>query len=306
MKNIRRCFVAVAVAVLFCQAGFAAERPTAHDWFQKGMEYERQNVFEEAVKMYTEAIALDRYYAEAYLRRAMASLAVNKSSAMEALRDFDRAIDLDPKNAEAYYERGMLNAFTLKNENARADMRTAASLGHKGAQQWLAPKRQEDKDGERPKMAAAAAEPEKAPAAAEPQAAEAFFVPGKPLPSGSEPVVRFDLDRAEIREQDYPLLDEVAQVLKEKVPAAVVVLAGHTDSTGSEKYNDGLSLRRAKAVETYLTSQRGLPATRFILKGYGEGAPIASNATPAGRAKNRRVEILDAGTAAEPPAAERR
>ncbi len=311
MKRHSMWLFVVIVALLSCATDRVAEKPTAHDFFRRGVDAEKTNTYEEAVKMYTGAVELDRYYAEAYLRRGVATLGADKTNVMDALRDFNRAIDLDPKNPEAYYQRGLLNAFSISNQDARTDMQTAAGLGHKGAQQWLAPKRQqEEKDAERQQATAAAApravEAEPAPAAAEKQAgkkAEPFFVPGKPLPSGSEPVVRFDHDRAEVKEQYYPLLDEVARILTENAPEAAIVLAGHTDATGTEKYNEGLSLRRAKAVETYLTSQRGLPSARFQLKGYGEEVPIAANDTEEGRAKNRRVEILDAGTPAEPPAA---
>ena len=124
---------------------------------------------------------------------------------------------------------------------------------------------------------------------------DAFFGPGKRLPSGSEPVVRFDYNKADIKEQYSPVLDEVAQVLTEKRPEAIVVLAGHTDNTGTEKYNDALSLRRSKAVASYLADKCGISPNRLIVKGYGESTPIATNDTMEGRAKNRRVEILDAG-----------
>ena len=191
-------------------------------------------------------------------------------------------------------------------------MQTAASLGHKGAQQWLSPDRQE-KGKENDGVAAAgprSEEAEQAPAAAEEktgkETGDAFFAPGKRLPSGSEPVIHFDHNMANIKEQFYPVLDEVAQVLTEKTPEAIVVLAGHTDNTGTETYNDGLSVRRAKAVESYLTAERGIPPNRLIVKGYGESAPIATNDTAEGRAKNRRVEILDAGKSGEPSSAERR
>ena len=123
----------------------------------------------------------------------------------------------------------------------------------------------------------------------------AFLGPGKQLPSGSEPTIRFDFNRAEIKEQYYAILDEVAMVLTEKVPGAIIVLGGHTDNTGTEKYNDALSLRRAKAVESYLADKGGISPDRIIVKGYGESTPIATNETEEGRAKNRRVEILDAG-----------
>jgi outer membrane protein OmpA-like peptidoglycan-associated protein len=319
MRKIQVCFVVAAMVLLSGQAGLAAEKPTARDWFQRGTEFEQSNVYEEAIKMYTEAIRYDLYYAEAYFRRGMAYRAANKTYVTEALQDFNKAIELDPKNAEVYYERGLLNAFSINNEDARADMQTAASLGHKGAQKWLAPDRQgKSKETERPATMAAAVprsdEAGQLPAAgvapmeekAGSEKGEAFFAPGKLLPSGSEPVVRFDHDRADIKEEFHPVLDEVAQVLKEKMPEAVIVLAGHTDNTGTEKYNDGLSLRRAKAVEAYLTGERAISAGRFVLKGYGESAPIATNDTAEGRAKNRRVEILDAGKSGEPPSAEKR
>ena len=309
MKKIPKWFVVVAIALLYCQAGLAAEKPTAHDWFQMGMEFEKSNVHEEAIKMYTEAIRYNRYYAEAYFRRGMAYRAANKTYVNEALQDFNKAIELNPKNAEVYYERGLLNAFAINNEDARSDMQTAASLGHKGAKKWLAPDRKEK--GKKTTVVAAAgprtAEAEQAPAATEvkndKEPGDAFFAPGKLLPSGSEPIVRFDHDKADIKEQYYPVLDEVAQVLMEKAPEAIVVLAGHTDNTGTEKYNDGLSLRRAKAVESYLTGERGIPPNRLTIKGYGETAPVAPNDTAEGRTKNRRVEILDAETAGEPPSA---
>jgi outer membrane protein OmpA-like peptidoglycan-associated protein len=315
MKKIQIWFVFFAIAFLSCQTGLAAEKPTAHDWLQMGMEFEKSNVYEEAIKMYTEAIRLDRYYAEAYFRRGKAYRAVNKTYVTEALQDFSIAIDLDPKNAEGYYERGLLNAFSINNENARADMQTAASLGHKGAQQWLAPVRQEKlRETDRSHVMAAVPRPEEAeqsPAADREEKpgkeiGDAFFAPGKRLPSGSEPMIHFDFNMADIKEQYHAILDEVAQVLMEKIPEAILVLAGHTDSTGTEKYNDALSVRRAKAVESYLVDQRGIPPRRIIVKGYGESTPIATNETEEGRAKNRRVEILDAGKSGEPTSAEQR
>ncbi len=305
MKKIQVCFVVVAIALLSCQTGVAAEKLTAHDWFLMGEKFEKSNVYEEAIKMYTEAIRLDRYYAEAYFRRAKAYVAVHKTRTEEAFGDFNEAIALDPMNAEAYYERGLLNAFTLNNEKAREDMRTAASLGHKGAQQWLAPdhgKKAAEKEGAKTQTAAL---PDPGGAQQPPpditeektgkETGDAFFSPGKRLPSGSEPVVRFDHNKADIKEQYYPVLDEVAQVLMEKTPEAIVVLAGHTDNTGTEKYNDALSVRRANVVVSYLAGKCGIPPNRLIVKGYGESTPIATNDTVEGRAKNRRVEILDAG-----------
>jgi outer membrane protein OmpA-like peptidoglycan-associated protein len=304
MKKNRFCFIIIAIALLSCQAGLAAERPTVNDWLQRGMEFERQFAYGEAIKMYTGAVSLDRNSAEAYFRRGRAYIAYNKSYAMEALADFDKAIDLDPTNAEAYYQRGLLNAIVINNEDAYADMKTAARLGHEGAQTWLSPERgKKGKESERldTKVAVVPAtemvSPPPAAGTEEKTVKEkggAFFGPGNRLPSGSEPMIYFDFNKENIKEQYDAILDEVAMVLMEKLPEAIVTLAGHTDSTGTEKYNDALSLRRAKAVESYLADKRGIPANRMIVKGYGENAPIATNEMAEGRAKNRRVEILDA------------
>lgn len=101
--------------------------------------------------------------------------------------------------------------------------------------------------------------------------------------------VTFAVDSADISANFYPVLDSVAEVLKE-FDKSFVEIAGHTDSTGSEAYNQLLSEKRAQSVASYLVS-RGVRADRFIVVGAGESRPIASNDTPEGRALNRRVEI---------------
>ena len=70
------------------------------------------------------------------------------------------------------------------------------------------------------------------------------------------------------------------------------VVAGHSDSTGSESANYDLSKRRAENIAAYLMTERKIDPSRIITVGYGEGAPVADNKTEAGRAKNRRVEIM--------------
>jgi outer membrane protein OmpA-like peptidoglycan-associated protein len=85
-------------------------------------------------------------------------------------------------------------------------------------------------------------------------------------------------------------LDQVAKALL-SVRERNLIVEGHTDSQGSESYNQGLSQRRADAVRDYLV-QRGYPADRIQARGKGKGSPIADNASPEGRANNRRVEIV--------------
>ena len=107
--------------------------------------------------------------------------------------------------------------------------------------------------------------------------------------------VLFDSGKATLRRSAYPVLDRVAQVLKE-IPDQPLGVEGHTDNVPIKVSgwadNNALSLARAQAVVDYLVSQRGIEACRITAIGYGETRPIASNDTADGRAKNRRVEII--------------
>ncbi|MFN3617343.1 MAG: OmpA family protein, partial [Aquabacterium sp.] len=75
----------------------------------------------------------------------------------------------------------------------------------------------------------------------------------------------------------------------------VIIAVGHTDSVGSDEYNQKLSIRRSEAVKAYLVG-KGIDAARVYTEGKGEKAPVADNRTKEGRAKNRRVEIEVVGT----------
>ena len=75
----------------------------------------------------------------------------------------------------------------------------------------------------------------------------------------------------------------------------VIIAVGHTDSVGSDAYNQKLSLRRSQAVKAYLVS-KGIEKTRIYTEGKGEKQPVADNKTKEGRAKNRRVEIEVVGS----------
>ncbi len=102
--------------------------------------------------------------------------------------------------------------------------------------------------------------------------------------------VLFASGKARIQSASFPLLDEVADIFKNNNWIQKVEIGGHTDSQGSEEMNQGLSERRAKAVMSYLVG-KGVGEHRLTAKGYGEAQPIATNRTPVGRAKNRRVEF---------------
>ena len=101
--------------------------------------------------------------------------------------------------------------------------------------------------------------------------------------------ILFDVDKYDVRPEAKRALASLATVLKEADVKAFEV-DGHTDSDASDEYNQVLSEKRANAVKDFLTSQ-GIVA-EITIKGYGESRPIASNDTPEGKQKNRRVEII--------------
>lgn len=102
--------------------------------------------------------------------------------------------------------------------------------------------------------------------------------------------ITFPVNQSDINPGFYQTLNSVAIVLKEYDKTTVSVY-GHADSTGSEAYNQQLSQKRALSVSNYLAAQGVMPA-RLQAIGYGENHPVADNATEAGRAANRRVEIV--------------
>jgi outer membrane protein OmpA-like peptidoglycan-associated protein len=103
-------------------------------------------------------------------------------------------------------------------------------------------------------------------------------------------IVYFDTNKATIQQRSYPLLDEVARIVRENPSLKKVVVEGHTDSTGKADYNLRLSGERARAVMGYLVDQ-GVNPGRLEAKGYGQTRPVGDNATRAGREQNRRVEF---------------
>ncbi len=123
------------------------------------------------------------------------------------------------------------------------------------------------------------------------QAGQAIGPDGCPVPLTIDlKGVNFDFDKATLRPDAVAILDEAIAILQ-KYPQLRVEVAGHTDSVGTDAYNQGLSERRARAVYNYLTNA-GVGADRLVgPNGYGESRPIDTNDTREGRARNRRTEL---------------
>ena len=106
--------------------------------------------------------------------------------------------------------------------------------------------------------------------------------------------VLFDFDKAVLKPEGKAKLDDLANKIR-GINLEVVIAIGHTDSIGSDAYNQKLSVRRAESVKSYLVS-KGVEPNRIYTEGKGEKQPIASNKSKDGRAKNRRVELEVIGT----------
>ena len=106
----------------------------------------------------------------------------------------------------------------------------------------------------------------------------------------------FDFDKSVLKPEGKAKLDDLVGKVK-GINLEVIIAVGHTDSVGSDAYNQKLSVRRAEAVKAYLVS-KGIEKNRVYTEGKGEKQPVADNKTSEGRAKNRRVEIEVVGTRA--------
>ena len=120
----------------------------------------------------------------------------------------------------------------------------------------------------------------------------------EPAPVAEEPVpevvrveldVKFDFDKSKVKEESYADIQSLAEFMNQ-YPQTSTTVEGHTDSVGTDAYNQKLSERRAAAVRDVLVNQYGVADARVSSVGYGESRPVADNATDAGRAVNRRVE----------------
>jgi OOP family OmpA-OmpF porin len=106
----------------------------------------------------------------------------------------------------------------------------------------------------------------------------------------------FDFDKSVLKPEGRAKLDDLVSKIRD-VNLEVIIAVGHTDSVGSDAYNQRLSVRRAEAVKAYLVT-KGIERNRVYTEGKGEKQPVADNRTKEGRAKNRRVEIEVVGTRA--------
>jgi len=114
--------------------------------------------------------------------------------------------------------------------------------------------------------------------------------PAKGTKIAEIPGPHFDFDKATLTSEGKAKVADAARTLNDN-PTIHVEVGGYTDSIGSDAYNQGLSERRAKTVADELVRD-GVSAGRLTVRGYGESKPIADNSTEAGRARNRRVELV--------------
>ncbi len=148
-------------------------------------------------------------------------------------------------------------------------------------------------------IAPAAPAPAPAPAAAPaPAPAPKAAAPAQPPAAASKVTYAadafFDFDKSVLKAEGKAKLDDLVGKMK-AINLEVIIAVGHTDSVGTDAYNQKLSVRRAEAVKAYLVS-KGVEKNRVYTEGNGEKQPVADNKTAQGRSKNRRVEIEVVGT----------
>ena len=140
------------------------------------------------------------------------------------------------------------------------------------------------------------ATPTPAPASAAPAPAAVVVAPPAATKVTYAADAFFDFNKSVIKPEGKAKLDDLIGKIKD-INLEVIIAVGHTDSVGSDAYNQKLSIRRSEAVKAYMVS-KGIEKNRVYTEGKGEKQPVADNKTAEGRAKNRRVEIEVVGTRA--------
>jgi len=221
---MKKIYLAVLIAVFISWLPATVWAQEAATWVEKGDTLEKQGIYADAVEAYTEAIECDPGFADAYLKRGIALFLKKKTNCMESLDDLTEAIKLAPRNADASYQRGIVNYYMINNEQGRKDMEAAAALGHKEAREWLASKTETETAG----------------------------LDNQQISPEIKPTVYFDHDKSNIKPSYHKLLQEIGTTLTERPSGVSILLSGHADSTGTDEYNQALSLKRANAVKRYL------------------------------------------------------
>jgi outer membrane protein OmpA-like peptidoglycan-associated protein len=221
---------------------------------------------------------------DSWLIRSQAYIAMRKAELAESMARtemYQRMSD-EAKQREETLEQEIIETTKEELESVTQqldDKQTAAAMAH--TQQQLATEKQARAEAER-RAAVANAELQRIASVKQDERGTVVTLSG---------AILFASGKSELLPTAQRKLDEVAQALLSGDPESTFVVEGHTDSQGSTEKNRELSLARAEAVRTYLISQE-IAADRIKTEGLGEDRPIADNASPEGRANNRRVEIV--------------
>ena len=198
--------------------------------------------------------------------------------------------------AQSARERAAADAARLAAERARADAEAAAERLRQENAAAEAARRAAMAESERARQAALAAERAQAEMRARLQTQLNSVLETRESARGlivSMPDVLFDFDRHTLRPGAREKLAKVAGIVL-AYPDLRLEVEGHTDSLGTDEYNQRLSDRRAESVQSFLTEQ-GIAAASIVARGFGEARPVVTNDTPEGRQQNRRVELIVSG-----------
>ena len=191
--------------------------------------------------------------------------------------------------AQELARKGVETYWGCRTKEAMALLAEARNLAKQAELAQAPPKPAPPKKVVKPTPPPPAPKPAARPPAAAPAVPKPVAVPPAPKKIIILRGVNFGFDSAKLTPESRAILDKHVAVLEEEQHVRAEI-AGHTDSSGPEDYNQGLSERRAKSVMEYLIS-KGVPPENLTAVGYGESGPIASNITRRGREANRRVEF---------------